>query len=78
MGTLEKDSHHMTISGDSQPPLPGRGPWWLATVGGSSGITALILQDHQAAWVILAAFVAWLAHNMVITWIKNKTSGDSG
>jgi hypothetical protein len=68
----------MTIPGDSQPPPSGHGPWWLATVGGSSGITALVLQDHQAAWVILAAFSAWLAHNMVITWIKNKTPGNRG
>jgi len=68
----------MTISGDNQPPPSGRGPWWLATAGSSSGITALILQDHQAAWVMLAGFSGWLAHNVVITWIKNRTHGNSG
>jgi hypothetical protein len=65
----------MTISGDNQPPSSGRGPWWLATIGGSSGITALVLQDHQAAWVILVAFHSWLIHNLLITWIKIRTPG---
>lgn len=50
-----------------------RGPWWSATVGGSSGITALALQDHQAAWVILAAFSAWLAHNVIMTVPGSRT-----
>ncbi len=68
----------MVISGDSQPSPSGRGPWWLATVGGSSGITALVLQDHQVAWIVLAAFSAWLAHNVVITWIKYKTPSNRG
>jgi len=68
----------MAISGDHQPPSSGRGPWWLATIGGSTGVTALILQDHQAAWAILAAFSAWLIHNVIITWIKDKTPGKRG
>jgi hypothetical protein len=78
MDTLEKDSPDMTISGDNQPPPSGRGPWWLAAIGGSSGITALVLQDHQAAWVILVAFNAWLIHNVVITWIKDGSPGKHG
>jgi len=60
----------MTISGYSQPPSHGRGPWWAATIGGSSGMAALVLQDHTAAWAIVIAFTAWLAHNIVITWIR--------
>jgi hypothetical protein len=67
----------MTISGDNHPKSSGRGPWWLATIGSSSGITALVLQDHQAAWVILVAFNAWLIHNVLITWIKVRTPGKS-
>lgn len=55
---------------NQQPPSHDRGPWWIAAAGGTSGITALILQDHPIVWAITAAFIAWLLHNMVIAWLN--------
>jgi hypothetical protein len=49
-----------------------RGPRWAATIGGTTGITALILQDHPIAWVILAGFIAWLIHDVIIAWISRR------
>jgi hypothetical protein len=48
------------------------GPWWAAAAGGGGGITAAVLQDHELAWAILAAFTAWLIHNVVIIWLFRK------
>ena len=73
----DREASNARLDGDSQPPSSGSGPWWLATVGGSSGITALILQDHAVAWVILAAFGAWLIHNVIIAWISSRNSGSA-
>jgi len=62
----------MAISGNSQqPPSRECGPWWAAAVvGGGGGITAAVLQDHAIAWAIVVAFAAWLAHNVIIAWIR--------
>ncbi len=53
-----------------QPPASGRDPWWVAAAGGGGGIVAAILQDHALGWAIVAAFTAWLIHNIVITWLS--------
>jgi hypothetical protein len=54
------------------PAPDDRGPWWAAAVGGGGGIVAAVLQDHELAWAILAAFTAWLIHNVVITWLSRR------
>jgi hypothetical protein len=55
-----------------QPSSRDHGPWWAAA-GGSGGITAAVLQDHAIAWVIVVAFAAWLAHNVIIAWLRGRT-----
>jgi len=61
----------MAIEGrNQQPPADGRGPWWVAAAGGGGGIVAAILQDHTLGWAIVAAFIAWLIHNLVIAWLS--------
>ncbi len=74
----DQEASSARLDADSQPPSSGRGPWWLATVGGSSGITALILQDHAVAWAILAGFSAWLIQNVIIAWIKSRNGSPAG
>lgn len=62
-----------------QEPPGGPTPWWIAAAGGGGGITAAVLQDHALAWALLAAFAAWLAHNLVGAWItRNSTKGKNG
>jgi hypothetical protein len=72
--THEKDQHIMATPDDSsQPSSRDHGPWWAAAVGGGGGITAAVLQDHAIAWAIVAAFAAWLAHNVIIAWLRGRT-----
>jgi hypothetical protein len=59
-------------SGSHQQPARGRDPWWIAAAGGGGGIVAAVLQDHALGWAIVAAFTAWLIHNIVITWLSRK------
>lgn len=57
----------------NQHPSPrDRGPWWIAAAGGTSGITALVLQDPRIAWAITAAFIAWLLHDVLIAWLSRR------
>jgi hypothetical protein len=72
--THEKDQHIMATPDDSrQPSSRDHGPWWAAAVGGGGGITAAVLQDHAIAWAIVVAFAAWLAHNVIIAWLRGRT-----
>jgi hypothetical protein len=59
-----------TQPAEQQPPANGHGPWWLAAAGGGGGVVAAVLQDHALGWAIVAAFAAWLIHNIVITWLS--------
>jgi hypothetical protein len=64
----------MVIEGANRQPSPnGRSPWWVAAAGGGGGIMAAVLQDHALGWAIVVAFVAWLIHNIAITWIRRTT-----
>jgi hypothetical protein len=49
------------------------GLWWAAAAGGGGGITAAVLRDHAIAWAIVVAFAAWLAHNVIIAWLRGRT-----
>lgn len=69
----------MASEGSSQEEPPGGPvPWWAAAAGGGGGITAAVLQDHTLAWAFLAAFAAWLAHDLVIAWITRNGAGGKG
>ncbi len=35
-------------------------------------LTAAVRQDHAIAWAIVVAFTAWLAHNVVVAWLKSR------
>jgi hypothetical protein len=52
-------------------PRPGGSP----PLAAEAGITAAVLQDHALAWAVLAAFTAWLAHDLVIAWINRNSTG---
>ena len=67
----------MVISGDSQPS-PSGPPLVAGHRRRQQRHHRFVLQDHQVAWIVLAAFSAWLAHNVVITWIKYKTPSNRG
>ena len=60
------------------PPL-GAPPPAPRQEGGGGGKREGGREDHALAWVILAAFTVWLAHDLVIAWItKNGTGGNDG
>jgi hypothetical protein len=63
-------------AGGQRPPSRDRGPWWVAAAGGGGGITAAVLQYHGIAWAIVAAFTAWLIHNVIIAWLTRDRSGN--
>jgi hypothetical protein len=58
-----------------RPPTHDRTPWWVAAAGGGGGITAAVLQYHGIAWAIVAAFIAWLIHNVITAWLTRDRPG---
>jgi hypothetical protein len=69
--TSESEHYDTTALDPGQPSPPGRGSWWVA-VGGTSGLTALVVQDHNVVWPIPAGFAAFLIHNVLISWINRR------
>lgn len=62
----------MASEASMQPSPDGRSPWWVAAAGGGGSVMAAVMQHPALAWVIVIGFTAWLAHNIVITWITKK------
>ena len=46
----------------------------MAGAGGGGGLTAAMLQYHSLMWALLAAFIAWLAYNIVMS-ITDRRDG---